>query len=306
MANHIVVVGSLNMDLVVRTQRHPQIGETVIGYDFHTYPGGKGANQAVAAARLGGSVKMIGRVGEDQFGEELLQTVTKAGVDTTFILKDAQAPSGVAFITVDDLGKNTIVVASGANARLSPEDISFVEEAFIGASVLLLQLECPLIAVEHAINLAHKYHLRIVLNPAPAQLLNAGLLGQVDYLIPNQTELALLSGQESPEASIEVLGGLGVKSIVVTLGDEGALVVEGNRHEQYPAYEVSVVDTTAAGDAFAGAFAVALTEGLSIWDAARWGNAAGGLTVTRAGAQPSLPGRGEFMEFLAQGQTLSQ
>lgn len=306
MTNHIVVVGSLNMDLVVRTQRHPQIGETVIGYDFHTYPGGKGANQAVAAARLGGSVKMIGRVGEDQFGEELLQTVTKAGVDTTFIQKDTLAPSGVAFITVDDLGKNTIVVASGANARLSPEDISLAEEAFIGASVLLLQLECPLVAVEHAINLAHKYHLRIVLNPAPAQLLNAGLLGKVDYLIPNQTELVLLSGQESPEAAIEVLGGLGVKRIVVTLGDEGALVVEGNEHEQFPAYDVSVVDTTAAGDAFAGAFAVALTEGLSIWDAARWGNAAGGLTVTRAGAQPSLPGRDEFLEFLAQGQAVSQ
>lgn len=300
MANHIVVVGSLNMDLVVRTQRHPQIGETVIGYDFRTYPGGKGANQAVAAARLGGRVKMIGRVGGDQFGNELLQTVTNAGVDTAYVMEDKQAPSGVAFITVDDLGNNTIVVASGANARLSPDDIASAEETFLGASVLLLQLECPLVAVEYAIHLARKHHLQIVLNPAPAQLLDAELLGQVDYLIPNQTELALLSGQETPEVAIEVLGGLGVKKIVVTLGDQGVLVVEGDRFEKITAYKVPVVDTTAAGDAFAGAFAVALTEGLSIWKAARWGNAAGAMTVMRAGAQPSLPTRDEFHRFLSQ------
>lgn len=306
MDNHIVVVGSLNMDLVVRTQRHPQIGETVIGYDFRTYPGGKGANQAVAAARLGGKVKMIGRVGKDQFGKELLRTVTNAGVDTKYIIQDSDAPSGVAFITVDDLGKNTIVVASGANARLSPEDVTLAEEAFIGASVLLLQLECPLIAVERAITLAQKYHLKIVLNPAPAQLLDAELLARVDYLIPNQTELALLSGQDTPVAGINVLAGLGVRKMVVTMGDEGALVVDGNRHEHLPAYRVRVVDTTAAGDAFAGAFAVALTEGSSVWEAARWGNAAGAMTVMRAGAQPSLPAREELTSFLAQGGTSQQ
>jgi ribokinase len=288
------------MDLVVRTQRHPQIGETVIGYDFRTYPGGKGANQAVAAARLGGSVKLIGRVGSDQFGTELLHTVTNAGVDTTYVLEDKQAPSGVAFITVDDLGNNTIVVASGANARLSPDDIAFAEQAFVDAAVLLLQLECPLVAVEYAIQLARRHHLQIVLNPAPAQLLDAELLGQVDYLVPNQTELALLSGQETPEVAIEVLGGLGAKKIVVTLGDQGALVVDGNQFEKISAYKVPAVDTTAAGDAFAGAFAVALTEGLSIWEAARWGNAAGAMTVMRAGAQPSLPGRDEFNRFLSQ------
>jgi ribokinase len=306
MTNQIVVVGSLNMDLVVRTQRHPQIGETVIGYDFRTYPGGKGANQAVAVARLGSSVKMIGRVGGDQFGDELMRTVTLAGVDTTHIIIDTEAPSGVAFITVDDLGNNTIVVASGANARLSPENIASAEEAFVGASVLLLQLECPLVAVEHAIEFARKHQMQIVLNPAPAQLLNAELLGQVDYLIPNQTELALLSGQETPEVAIEVLGSLGVKKIVVTLGDEGCLVVKGDQREHLFAHKVPVVDTTAAGDAFAGAFAVALTEGLSIWEAARWGNAAGAMTVMRAGAQPSLPGRQEFMDFLARGGLRSE
>jgi ribokinase len=244
---------------------------------------------------------MIGRVGSDQFGNELLRTVTNANVDTSHILVDKEAPSGVAFITVDDLGNNTIVVASGANARLSPDDIALAEDAFIDASVLLLQLECPLVAVEYAIRLARRHHLKIVLNPAPAQLLNAELLGQVDYLIPNQTELALLSGQETPEVAIEVLGGLGAHKIVVTLGDQGALVADGSRFDKLAAYKVPAVDTTAAGDAFAGAFAVGLTEGLSIREAARWGNAAGAITVMRAGAQPSLPERVEFNQFLSQG-----
>lgn len=300
MKNQIVVVGSLNMDLVVRTLRHPQIGETVLGYDFRTYPGGKGANQAVAAARLGGWVRMIGRVGNDQFGEALLQTVKAAGVDARYIFKDDTSPTGVAFITVDDRGKNTIVVAAGANARLTPDDIDAAREAFEDASILLLQLEIPLLAVERAIDIAKEYGVQIVLNPAPAQLLDATLLQSVDYLLPNQTELALLAGQESTEAAIEVLLGLGIRKMVVTLGEEGALVVDDGQQTYLPAYQVSVVDTTAAGDAFAGAFAVALGEGLSIREAARWGNAAGALTVTRAGAQPSLPWRDEFDHFLAE------
>mgnify|MGYP005837209791 CR=1 FL=1 len=299
MGKQIVVVGSLNMDLVVRTLRHPQIGETVIGYDFRTYPGGKGANQAVAVARLGGRVKMIGKVGNDQFGEALLKAVTQAGVDTTYINKDEDSPTGVAFITVDDRGKNTIVVASGANAHLSPEEIEAAQDAFDGASILLLQLECPLIAVERAIEIAKACEMQIVLNPAPAQLLDANLLQQVDYLLPNQVELALLAGQETTEAAINVLQRLGVKELVVTLGEEGALVVDEGGTFHVPAFQVPVVDTTAAGDAFAGAFAVALGEGLSIREAAIWGNAAGALTVTRAGAQPSLPWRDEFDAFLA-------
>ncbi|MGW8249203.1 MAG: ribokinase [Anaerolineales bacterium] len=298
MTNHIVVVGSLNMDLVVRTQRHPQIGETVLGHNFQTYPGGKGANQAVAAARLGGNIKMIGRIGVDPFGDTLLEKVTSDGVDTLHILRDADAPTGVAFITVDDQGQNTIVVASGANGRLAPEDISNAEDVFNQASVLLLQLECPLAAVEHAIDIARKYDTKIVLNPAPAQLLDSDLLEQVDYLIPNQSELRLLAGQESVSTSIDVLIGMGVKSIVVTLGESGSIVVDGGQQKMVPAYKVPVVDTTAAGDAFAGAFALALCEGKSVLEAARWGNAAGALTVMRAGAQPSLPYREEFLSFL--------
>ncbi len=300
MDSHIVVVGSLNMDLVVRTQRHPKIGETVLGYDFQTYPGGKGANQAVAAARLGSTVKMIGKVGSDAFGATLLEKVNDDGIDATHLLIDPSSSTGVAFITVDDLGKNTIVVASGANGRLAPEDISRAANIFESAAVLLLQLECPLVAVEHAIKLARKTNTKIVLNPAPAQLLDAELLQQVDYLIPNQTELTLLAGQENISSAVDVLLGMGVKNIVVTLGEAGALVVDGRGQEHIPAFTVPVVDTTAAGDAFAGAFAVALCESRSVLDAARWGNAAGALTVMQAGAQPSLPYRDDFLTFLSE------
>lgn len=298
MAGHIVVVGSLNMDMVVRTPHLPNMGETVIGSDFRNYPGGKGANQAVAAARLGAQVKLVGRVGADSFGDILLDTLAQAGVDTTHVVQLENTASGVAFITVDDGGQNTIVVASGANGSLSPEDVSAAESAFSGASVLLVQLECPLAAVERAIQLAKRHGAQVVLNPAPAQLLDASLLKRVDYLIPNQTELALLAGQDSIQSAIRVLHEHGVGRLVVTMGSEGALVVDGEFQEQVPTYPVQVVDTTAAGDAFAGAFAVGLTEGLSILQAAVWGNAAGALAVTRSGAQPSLPTRGEFERFL--------
>jgi len=298
MSQHILVVGSLNMDLVVRTIRHPQIGETVIGHDFHTYPGGKGANQAVAVARLGCPVKMIGRVGADAFGQDLFSMITAEQVENRYVFRDEQTATGVAFVTVDDDGRNTIVVASGANAHLSAEDINAAEEAFIGASLLLLQLEVPLSAVERAIDLARQNGAQIVLNPAPAQLLESDLLEQVDFLIPNQIELALLAGQESTSASIDVLRSMGVEKLVVTLGESGVLVVDNDGQEHIPAHQVQVVDTTAAGDAFAGAFAVALKDGLSIKEAAEWGNAAGALAVTRPGAQPSLPTRKELLSFI--------
>jgi len=299
MNGHIVVVGSLNMDLVVRAPRLPRVGETILGSDFRTFPGGKGANQAVAAARLGHKVKMIGRVGNDPFGESLLATVAQDGVDVTFIRRDDQAATGVALITVEEQGDNAIVVAPGANARLTPEDIRASEAAFAGASVLLLQLECPLSAVAQAIQMARQHHAQVVLNPAPAQTLEADLLESVDYLIPNQTELALLAGQDSIRAAMQVLLQHGVKNLVVTLGENGALVANGSQEIHLPAHRVAVVDTTAAGDAFAGAFAVALAEGRGLLEAARWGNAAGALAVTRAGAQPSLPTRQELLDFIA-------
>jgi ribokinase len=302
MSGGIVVVGSLNMDLVVRAPRHPQVGETIIGSDFGTYPGGKGANQAVAVARLGGAVKMIGRVGQDDFGQALLRNVSDNGVDTTFILRDPLSATGVALITVDDAGQNTIVVASGANARLTPEDVARAETAFEGASVLLLQLETPLLTISAAIQLAQRYGLRVVLNPAPAQKIDAGLLAAADYLIPNQTELALIAGLQPLDEAVAVLQRWGVPNLIVTLGEQGVLIAEGGRQTRLPAHPVEVVDTTAAGDAFVGAFAVALTEDLSAQEAAAWGNAAGALAVTRPGAQPSLPNRAELDEFFTRSE----
>jgi len=299
MAGHIVVVGSLNMDLVVRAPRHPQPGETILGGDFRTFPGGKGANQAVAAARLGAAVQMIGRVGADAFGDALLQTLAQDGVDTRHVQRDQEAPTGVALITLNAAGQNAIVVAPEANARVTPQDVVAAAAAFAGAAVLLLQLECPLPAVAQAIELAKQHGAQVVLNPAPAQPLDAALLAQVDYLLPNQNELALLTGLDDLRPAVRRLQAVGVRRIVMTLGEEGVLVVEGDSEVHIPAHGVTVVDTTAAGDAFAGAFAVALLEGHATYQAAAWGNAAGALAVTRAGAQPSLPRRDELEKFLA-------
>jgi len=241
---------------------------------------------------------MVGRVGQDDFGQALLRNVSDNGVDTTFILHDPHSATGVALITVDDAGQNTIVVASGANARLTPEDVARAKSVFEGASVLVLQLETPLLAITRAIEIAQHHGLTVVLNPAPAQKLDAGLLASVDYLIPNQTELALLAGVQPLEEAVAVLQGWGVPNLIVTLGERGVLIAQGERQTHLPAHPVEVVDTTAAGDAFVGAFAVALTQGLSTQESAAWGNAAGALAVTRPGAQPSLPNRAELDEFL--------
>jgi ribokinase len=299
MSGHIAIVGSLNMDLVVRAARHPLPGETILGGDFITCPGGKGANQAVAAARLGGRVKMVGRVGVDAFGDLMLRTLTQDGVDISDVARDQEAPTGVALITVDATGQNTIVVASGANARVTPEDVVAAERVFVGASVLVLQLECPLAVATRAIELALRHGVQVVLNPAPAQPLDADLLAHIDYLIPNQTELALLTGLDATDPAVSRLQELGVRRIILTLGKDGALVVESKSRIHLPAHPVTVVDTTAAGDAFIGAFAVALAEGRSTREAAKWGNAAGALSVTRVGAQPSLPTRAELEGFLS-------
>lgn len=300
MRDRIVVVGSLNMDLVVHAPRYPQPGETILGSEFHTFPGGKGANQAVAAARLGGQVAMIGRAGQDDFGDTLLQILAEDRVDTTHIVRDSETPSGIALITIDASGQNRIVVVPGANGRLTTADVSEAEEAFRGASALLVQLECPLPAVSHALKLGRKHGLRTVLNPAPAQPLGPAFLSNVDYLVPNESELALLAGTHSVGEAVRQLHHLGVRCVVVTLGERGALVNDEEGEAYLPAHRVAAVDTSAAGDAFVGAFAVALTEGRTTKQAAAWGNAAGALAVTRSGAQPSLPTRAELTDFLAE------
>ena len=297
MAGHIVVVGSLNMDLVVRSPRHPQPGETLLGSEFRTFPGGKGANQAVAAARLGGQVKLIGRVGADAFGKSLIQTLANDGVDTGQV-KQLGVATGVALITVDGAGQNTIVVVPGANGELSPPDLWSAASAFEGASVVVMQLEIPVLTVAYAADLAHRHGACVVLNPAPAQALEASLLKNVDYLVPNQPEAAFLTGQSSPREAARRLRASGARSVVVTLGDQGVLIMDDEGEAQFEPHRVQVVDTTAAGDAFIGAFAVALAEGRLAREAAAWGNAAGALAVTRAGAQPSLPTRDELEKLL--------
>lgn len=298
MAGHVVVVGSINMDLVVRSPRIPQPGETILGTDFRTFPGGKGANQAVAAARAGGRVKMVGRVGEDEFGESLLNTLSRDRVDTTFVSQTPGVASGVALITVNDAGQNNIVVVPGANAKLSPEDVRDARPAFEGAAVVLVQLEIPLETVAKAIDQAHHYGAKAVLNPAPARTLPKDLLSKVDYLIPNESELALLTGMEAVPTATSQLRSLGVSCLIVTLGSQGVLVVEDSVSRRILPHRVTVVDTTAAGDAFVGGFAVALTEGKRTFEAASFGNATGALSVTRAGAQPSLPNRTELEAFI--------
>ncbi len=304
MAGHIVVVGSLNMDLVVRSPRHPSPGETLLGSDFRTFPGGKGANQAVAAARVGGIVSMVGRVGQDDFGTALLQNLAANGVDAVQVKRDAEAATGVALITVAANGQNTIVVAPGANGLLAPSDVTAAKDLFTDGDVLLLQLEIPLAAVARAVEVARTRGTRVVLNPAPAQSLDSALLKHVDVIVPNQSELGLLTGMavesmEDVTAAAHALRATGVKNVIVTLGSEGVLVIDEMNTSLLPPHQVDVVDTTAAGDAFVGAFAVALGRGGTLVEAARWGNAAGALAVTKAGAQPSLPSRAELEQLLA-------
>jgi ribokinase len=308
---HIVVVGSLNMDLVIQAPRHPMPGETLTGGPFITVPGGKGANQAVAAARLGGTVTMIGKVGADAFGDALLANLNKAGVTTSEIGR-ADVATGVALITVSAAGENTIVIAPGANGTLTPDDIRSRKEIIAGADALLLQLEVPLPTVEAAAQIAQANGVPVILNPAPARSLPSSLLARVTYLIPNEHEAALLVGDQpgglptgtlnrrhDPEMLARMLLGTGVQTVILTLGAAGALVHDQGGAARVLSFPISVVDSTAAGDAFAAAFAVALCEGKNPVDAAAWGCAAGGLACTVLGAQPSLPGR-EAVERLVE------
>lgn len=295
----ILVVGSINMDLVVRVPHAPVPGETVLGGDFTTFPGGKGANQAVAAARMGGEVTLVGRVGNDDFGNTLIQVLVEDQVKTTYVTKDSDAKSGIAMIAVADNGENMIVVASGANKQVSIEDVQKASDSMRETDLLLMQLECPLEVVIMAAELAQAHQVPVVLNPAPAQPLPETLLALVDVLTPNERELAMLTGEDDLERSIAALRAWGVKNVVVTLGAKGARLINATTDQYLPAFEVSAVDTTAAGDAFNGALAVALAEGKTLFEAVRYGTAAGALAATKIGAQPSLPTREAVEQLLA-------
>lgn len=299
----IVIIGSLNMDLVIRTPRLPVPGETIIGHEFTTAPGGKGANQAVAAAKLGASVTMVGRVGADGFGRALRDHLAADRVDVTNVLADDCAATGVAVIEVDEKGQNTIVVASGANARLTRADVDAVRGMLGSADALIAQLEVPLDTVTYALRLAHESHVLTLLNPAPAQTLHPSVLALVDILVPNESEASRLTGTAvgdwaSAEVAARELNRRGARAVIITLGARGALVFEDNLVRQVPPFHVEAVDATAAGDAFVAALAVARASGRDIDTALRAASAAGALTATKLGAQPSLPTRAELDEFL--------
>lgn len=294
----ILVVGSSNTDMVIQTTHLPRPGETVLGGTFFMNPGGKGANQAVTVARLGGHISFICKTGEDIFGRQARQLFKEEGIDTSYLCTDPQAPSGVALITVDERAENSIVVASGANALLSPQDLAGAEEAVEEAEWILMQLEIPLDTVEFVAGLADRKHKKVVLNPAPAQPLSPELLRQVYVLTPNETEAEMISGVKvthlsSAMEAARIIHEMGVTWVVITLGSKGALVYGESVKEIVPAFEVKAVDTTAAGDVFNGAFVVALSEGKEMVEAARFACKASALSVTRPGAQSSVPYRTE-------------
>lgn len=304
-AKKIVVVGSTNMDMVVRTSHIPTHGETVLGGAFFMNPGGKGANQAVAVARLGpgpgGNVLFVSKIGNDIFGKQAMQGFAAEGIDTSCIICDPVLPSGVALITVDAAGENSIVVASGANGNLLPSDIEAALGEIGTAGVVLLQLEIPLATVEYVAGYATSCGVKVILNPAPAFVLPSELFSHIYVITPNETEASMLSGVEvldlgTAKQAATRIRELGVPNVVITMGAAGALVLEGEVFVQVPVRKMQPVDTTAAGDVFNGALAVALAEGLGLPDAVRFACEAAAVSVTRLGAQSSIPYRSELKD----------
>jgi len=299
----IAVFGSINMDLVVRTPHLPTVGETITGHDFFTAPGGKGANQAVACARLGVKTRMVGRVGNDVFAGELLESLHRNQVDVSGVFIDPEHPSGVALISVDDASDNTIVVVPGANGEVELADISRLKGALDDAEVLLLQLEIPMETVLEAARVAHRRGVTVVLDPAPAQPLPQELYQFSDFLTPNEVEAGLLVGfpireKSDAKSASMVLLERGADQVIIKMGSKGAYWSNGDSEELFPAYRVNAVDTVAAGDAFNGGLAASLALGLPVRDAVSWGMAAGALSTTRQGAQPSMPDRQAVRKLL--------
>ena len=298
MSRKIVVIGSCNTDMVINMERLPLPGETLLGGKFFMNPGGKGANQAVAAARLGGKVLFIAKVGNDPFGVRAVDQYKAEGINTKHVLVDKEHPSGVALILVDAHGENSIAVASGANAHLMPQDIDNARGAIEEGDILLMQLETPLETVEHAALLAKQLGKKVILNPAPAHPLPESLLRNLYMLIANETEAEYISGiqitdMNSVARAADIICGKGVENVVITLGSKGAFVKERGAYHQVQGLKVKAVDATAAGDTFCGALCVALAEGRSITEAVEFANRAAAITVTRMGAQSSLPYRRE-------------
>lgn len=300
----VVVIGSLNMDLVTRAPRLPRGGETLIGQSFATVSGGKGANQAVAAARLGAQVSMVGCVGSDAYGEALREALLAEQIDCQAV-STVEDSSGVALIVVDDNSQNAIVIVAGANGALTPEVIDRFDAVLQAADVIICQLEVPDATVGHALKRGRELGKTVILNPAPASRpLPADWYASIDYLIPNESEASALSGLpvdslSTAETAATRLIAMGAGKVIITLGAQGSLLANGTRLEHFPAAKVKAVDTTAAGDTFVGGFAAALAAGKSEAEAIRFGQVAAALSVTRAGAQPSIPTLSDVQAFKA-------
>jgi len=289
----ITVIGSLNMDMTVNTPRMPGIGETILGSGFQTVPGGKGANQAVAIARLGGTVSMAGCIGDDSFGQALIQNLAANGVDTSGIDRVPGSPTGVAVITVCG-GDNTIIVDPGANGQMQPDRVDALESLISESEMLVLQLEIPLEGAKRAMELAKKHRVKVLLNPAPAVPLKKEILELADIITPNESECEILTGMpirsvgDAEKAAME-LKRLGANTVIVTLGENGAILLDQRKFLHVPARKVQAVDTTAAGDSFTGALAYAVTKGMPLEESVHFAGIAASITVTRRGAQASMP-----------------
>ena len=298
----ILVVGSSNTDMVIKAAHLPRPGETILGGTFFMNPGGKGANQAVAIARLGDPVTFICKTGSDIFGHQSQQLFEEEGINTSYVFSDSGNPSGVALITVDEKAENCIVVASGANANLLPSDLEKAEEAIERADLVLMQLEVPMETVCFVADIAWQKGKKVILNPAPAHPLPVDLLRHLYLITPNETEAEMITGvkitdESSAGEAARALSGMGVQHVIITLGSKGALIYSNGKAEMVPALKVEAVDTTAAGDVFNGALTVALSEGRSLKEAARFACKASAISVTRVGAQSSAPYRNEVDIF---------
>lgn len=303
MTHKIVVIGSSNTDMIVQVPQIPRPGETIIGGVFSTAAGGKGANQAVAAARAGGDVAFVARVGKDIFGDQARAGFIAAGIDIEHVGQDEIAPSGVALIFVAQDGENSIAVAPGANAMLSRDDVVAAENLLSQADIIIMQLETSIEAVRAALNLAQQYSVPVMLNPAPAQTLPDDIIRQIAILTPNEHETETLTGvavtdENSAKCAAEKLLAKGVQSVLITMGAKGAFVATQDDRKLISGFRVTAIDSTAAGDVFNGSLGVALAEGKSLFDAAHFANAAAAISVTRLGAQPSAPFRHEIEDFI--------
>lgn len=299
----ICVVGSSNIDLVVKSQRLPSSGETLLGGEFLMVPGGKGANQAVAAAKLGAEVYFVAKLGDDIFGAQSFANFKKEGVNTKYVTRTKKALSGVASIAVDKAGNNTIVVAPGANHMLSPQDVKRAEQDIALCGAVVAQLEIPMETVEFAARLANKFRIPFILDPAPAQKLKPKLLEMTDVIKPNETEAKILTGIEVTDAktagkAARNLLARGVKTVIITMGAKGCFVVNNEINEFFPAKKVKAVDSTAAGDAFVGSFAFCIAQGRTILEAALFANDVAALSVIKMGAQSSMPSMKDVENFV--------